>query len=1290
MCIEGSATKHDAIVQPAPPKPLTPPPPPYPPLFVAFMSSPPPSLLQSTLQFTILLYPSSSQANLLSVSSTINPSAAAVLDPKTLEAAVALCERVQRELPNTPDFSNTPLLPSHQSVLKLLLDTSLRMLLTASKTNNTTLLTDPTPYILLSRTLASLAPLPPDPLHLSSQLTSPNITKLVTLLTAAVHDEARAEPATGILGALRHFYKPPLDPFIALLTAFSKEATVLSVPFAHHFLAHLSTLLTASLSSNPKKLFTLAATKLLTPLAALSHLDPVLAKQCTAIRNLSLFTDEHLSGFESLFLTETAKQSKQSKKSKKQEDKPPPAKKAKVMGNYQSTLFTALESLLASAPKDPAPATLALLPALLNDFILASPSPLSHFAMFEYLLNLLKPLTPQSLSTTSAMLTLLLTHSVYSPATDTPTKSHFTTLSSLNTTLLAMPPTSDTLLCLGELTELNHLITHETLSETLLRIATRIEADGEADGEADEAPAFSLLQQLSQTYTALRDLHHLFSTILAAPASTANIFTCNAFKQTLKQSIVVTPPGQIPALFDLFLDALKTTGVDDKLRSLFIVFSSNVPVSLHNARAVSRTCDTMMATAIQPLLKGGADHAPLQLASHVVELQARCIFWVEEGGGEPCEATATVATNAMLHEIIGSYESGKRSDVAFENTVTQLACNRMHQLQLELEEEEVAKITTFIFSLRNPAWFYLSKNAALWSRSGTRQHVVEFLTWLFETTAEATNSGDIETQLSLLNDTCFYEIPALREGVVGEVFAKLLKARKKEAVVVENLLRVLSQLDVEFVGDWEDLTGALATLKGNKLALRCIARGRGKTDQPLSLKKIWSDECVDEMVDIVAGERDSGVGEELVGLGKGRGKKEAFLRVAAAYLKTQKADGNEELLAVCRDRIKKDGVAAAGAVEAISELVSAGGGGHSGSGLISAFLSLPLLIRSRSQVRIGSADEFDDFAGDCLEQSSPDLDYFLAVWFSSLGARGEQSVIRWIKPYMERVARKPSNFLMAGLGQLIKDADDVDVVAAAVGCIARGIAGDDFGIGFLRCYFVILESVKGAESRALVKGIGSNCFCKALDLLEAGAGEEGGQVLEFIDVMVGKKDILLLSTREICIVLGCLSVQGRSFGAAARVVASLVKHYPKAVYIGVSVVIGVLKSMLNEVMGAEEGQMKVSGGERGSCCECRTLTRDLQEEAVLLSRLFESLINHKDVMKRHIVGLLIDFFKMGGGRGGGQGEGRELALQPGIYALFGLCTPVERAELNRLLDGGERNAFRMMYTTFSSFSFKGV
>jgi hypothetical protein len=199
------------------------------------------------------------------------------------------------------------------------------------------------------------------------------------------------------------------------------------------------------------------------------------------VLSLSLFGDEHLKGFTSLFLLRAAAPAPAA------DPAAPPRKRARkgaepANASYQANLFSALPKLLA------APAGAAVLPPLLSGYFSAAssppPTPLSLFSFFSSLLSPLLPPTPATTPTISSLLSLLLSHDAYSPSDDTKSGSFLSTLTSLHAGLLASPSPA-TLPCLRSLLSLNHHVCHESLGEVLGLLERRLGEGGEGEACGD-------------------------------------------------------------------------------------------------------------------------------------------------------------------------------------------------------------------------------------------------------------------------------------------------------------------------------------------------------------------------------------------------------------------------------------------------------------------------------------------------------------------------------------------------------------------------------------------------------------------------------------------------------------------------------------------------------------------------------------------------------------------------------------------------------------------------------------
>ena len=251
-----------------------------------------------------------------------------------------------------------------------------------------------------------------------------------------------------------------------------------------------------------------------------------------------------------------------------------------------------------------------------------------------------------------------------------------------------------------------------------------------------------------------------------------------------------------------------------------------------------------------------------------------------------------------------------------------------------------------------------------------------------------------------------------------------------------------------------------------------------------------------------------------------------------------------------------------------------------------------------------------------------------------------------------------------------------DLASVAIGAVVEGIKGDDLSVvaGYFRCFHLILSTIKGAEARAVIKRAAPAVFNRALDLLSSTAtAEQTSAALFLLTSLAGKKDVLLLPPRSISLILALSSLRLPSspslFAPLAGLIESLLRHYPKSVYGCLPSLVATLLTMLSSLLEHPEAA--------GVVLRC-----------VQLSRVLESLGNHKDAFKKHTTGLLLCLFSPPPSSLHPPPSVR-LALRPGTLTLLSLAGPAERGAVDRGLEGGERNAYREMVKASGEGKFKG-
>jgi len=186
-------------------------------------------------------------------------------------------------------------------------------------------------------------------------------------------------------------------------------------------------------------------------------------------------------------------------------------------------------------------------------------------------------------------------------------------------------------------------------------------------------------------------------------------------------------------------------------------------------------------------------------------------------------------------------------------------------------------------------------------------------------------------------------------------------------------------------------------------------------------------------------------------------------------------------------------------------------------------------------------------------------------------------------------------------------------------------------------------------------------------------GQEVITAQGFIVSIIMKKDLLTLNIGEISLILSRLNIlfsfpeknheiSNDLFASCCEVILAMFKHYPKQLYGSSSILISVLRSMLHHLMTE-----KIS--ERGSSdAKCQ-----------IFSKICELLIAHKDVYKKHVVGLVLDFVSCMQTK---ISSSRKELLLPSVYLLLDTLSMYEQEELNAMMDPMSKMIFRSVHQSY--------
>ena len=82
------------------------------------------------------------------------------------------------------------------------------------------------------------------------------------------------------------------------------------------------------------------------------------------------------------------------------------------------------------------------------------------------------------------------------------------------------------------------------------------------------------------------------------------------------------------------------------------------------------------------------------------------------------------------------------------------------------------------------------------------------------------------------------------------------------------------------------------------------------------------------------------------------------------------------------------------------------------------------------------------------------------------------------------------------------------------------------------------------------------------------------------------------------------------------------------------------------------------------------------------SRLYELLIPHKDILKKHVVGLILCYIQA---LSGGMNPTTKAKLMPSIYALLDMCSDFETRQINAMIDVPSKTLFAPIFQSYQKY-----
>lgn len=247
--------------------------------------------------------------------------------------------------------------------------------------------------------------------------------------------------------------------------------------------------------------------------------------------------------------------------------------------------------------------------------------------------------------------------------------------------------------------------------------------------------------------------------------------------------------------------------------------------------------------------------------------------------------------------------------------------------------------------------------------------------------------------------------------------------------------------------------------------------------------------------------------------------------------------------------------------------------------------------------------------------------------------------------------------------------------------LSKARAIDSCRLPALRVFQLLLENVQDEQVRIEVSRVSRTFFVISLDLLYPLDGPDVSSWAREVDLgmsllvtLTHQKDIIAIRDRDLALMLAQVElalgkggsfrnpdvspVDGRVYSSSYVLVSSLLQRFPKQLYTCVPSVISTLHTLLRHALYGT------------------LLDLEITQRAQMLTRLCELLIPHRDVYKKHVLGLILEF--VGALRSDGH-PSRSKSIVPAVYCLLDMLSRYETEQLNTMMDATAKALFRSVY-----------
>ena len=252
----------------------------------------------------------------------------------------------------------------------------------------------------------------------------------------------------------------------------------------------------------------------------------------------------------------------------------------------------------------------------------------------------------------------------------------------------------------------------------------------------------------------------------------------------------------------------------------------------------------------------------------------------------------------------------------------------------------------------------------------------------------------------------------------------------------------------------------------------------------------------------------------------------------------------------------------------------------------------------------------------------------------------------------------------------------------------------------VQCFHIMVLVAKGQSQRNVLAAyahhfmsiaLNVHCTPRRRNMLEWG---NKVQVAEsFLSSLVGKKDLLLLNGTDISSILASINIilsipvlptqeqelvlptQNLSeiYTRCCGTILALMKQYTKLIYGCTPCFISSLRTLFKFLLSR---QLPPS---------------DSLEMIAEFDKICQLLPEHKDIFKKHIIGLVIDYVDAlkGGTVGGGMENELKREITPCVYGMLDTLTTYEIQQLNTIMDPMSKVLFQSVFKSYQRRQYKG-